>query len=70
MGSVRMCKDYVEFNYESKYKCPKCGGQDRAFKISSDMYFYESSNENVRFETCSCGKTLRIETLITVVGED
>lgn len=68
MGSVKICEDGIEYNYESKYKCPACGRHDRTFKLSIDMTLYGSNDENVRFETCSCGETLKIETVITIVG--
>ena len=68
MGSFKMCKSGIEINYESIYECPICGSHDRTFNMPKELRYYNPSN-NVRFERCSCGRTLRTETIITVVDE-
>ena len=65
MGSIKMCEGGIEVNYESAYKCPICGSRDRTLKISNEFKGCIHS-DNVRFERCSCGRTLRTETKITV----
>lgn len=69
MKNVKIDKDGIEFNYESKYKCPVCGSQDRAFKMSTDMTLYGSNDDNVRYETCSCEAVLQIKTTVTIMEE-
>lgn len=69
MGPVKMCESGIEFSYESKYKCPTCGSHDRKFKISSNMELYYGDNENVRFEICSCGEVIKIETTVKIINK-
>lgn len=63
---VKVDEKDLTFHYESRHKCPVCGGHDRKFELSTS---HISLEKNVNFEDCVCGATIKVTTVLEVVRE-